>query len=158
MPTDYFLRYAIARAQPPVDASQDISDTSYENVNGTTTIRFTRPRISTDPDVDISLDHCLYFLYAYGGNVGNFEDPMSVQFHGGHTRGILANRICIPDNCTDEGTFSLIRQNTTTTGQQQHSSKNTVLLSKISHYLVTKQPVFYSECCSTWLLNMHMPS
>ncbi len=106
LPTDYFLRYATANAQPPVDVSQDISDTSYENVNGTTTIRFTRPRLSTDPNVDMSLDHCLYFLYAYGGNVGNFEDPMSVQQHSPSTRGNFENRICIPDNCTGEGTIS----------------------------------------------------
>ncbi len=71
-------------------------------IGGTTTIRFTRSRGSTDTN-DISLDECRYFLWAWGG-VGDYSDPATVMYHGSN-RGNFANRICIPGTCVNGGKY-----------------------------------------------------
>ncbi len=95
----YICRFAGSRTRPPIDPSQDITAASAELMDGTTTIRFTRPRASTDTN-DISLDQCRFFLWAWGGSVTN-GDPTTI---GQHTsRGIFPNMVCIPDNCVNGG-------------------------------------------------------
>ena len=88
------LRFAFQRAQPPIDASQDITDISASHVSGVTTVTFIRPRNSGDSN-DISLDVCRFFLFAFGGTVFNF-DTQDVGYHGLNRRLISPERICIP--------------------------------------------------------------
>ncbi len=88
-------RFATQRAEPPVDASQDITSASASHVNGVTTISFNRPRDSGDSN-DISLDVCRFFLFAFNGPI-NFATG-SAGYHGLGTmfRAPSAERICIP--------------------------------------------------------------
>ena len=84
-------RFAVVRAPPPVDASQDITGASASRMDGVTTVTFTRPRNSGDSN-DISLDVCRFFLFAFG--------PATVAtgaiFYHGSNRFISPDRICIP--------------------------------------------------------------
>ncbi len=91
-------RYAAARARPPVDSIEDITDTAVTLENGFTTMTFTRPRVSEDTTQDISLDQCRYFLWAFNGPVDDFTDPTSIGYHDTN-RGNFPNRYCIPDDC-----------------------------------------------------------
>ncbi len=84
------------RAQPPEDDSQDIYDASYELVGGTTSIAFTRPCSSTDTN-DIPINQCLYYLYAFGGDVTDYTNPTSILQHS--NRGSFPEMVCIPDTC-----------------------------------------------------------
>ena len=89
-----------ARAQPAVDASQDITGTSAVHSGGSTTITFTRPRVSTDTDDDVSLDQSFFFLHAWGGSVTYAS--ANIGYHGNNR---LASFLgyCIPANCAVEG-------------------------------------------------------
>ena len=87
-------RFAFQRAQPPIDASQDLTASSASRTDGATTVRFNRPRNSGDSN-DISLDVCRFFLFAFGGTVFNF-DTQDVGYHGLNRRFISPERICIP--------------------------------------------------------------
>ena len=90
-------RYATIRAEPAIDASQNISDVTATHDNGITTITFTRPRVSTD-NRDLSLDQCVYFLYAWGGSI-----DYSTCRAGQHTNREPSDfQFCIPDNCGKE--------------------------------------------------------
>ena len=99
--SDYGLmlpcRYAAVLGEPVIDASQDISDVTATHDNGITTITFTRPRVSTD-NRDLSLDQCVYFLYAWGGPI-----DYSTCRGGQHTNREPSDfQFCIPDNCSKE--------------------------------------------------------
>jgi len=85
-------RYAFMRVQPPVDSSQDIMNAVATLENGFTTVTFTRPRSSSDPN-DIPLDQCRYLLYAYGSTVN--VATRNISYHG-TARGILENSFCLP--------------------------------------------------------------
>ena len=84
-------RFAVARAPPPIDASQDLTAASASRTDGVTTVIFNRPRNSGDGN-DISLDVCRFFLFAFG--------PATVAtgdiFYHGANRFISPGRICIP--------------------------------------------------------------
>ena len=90
----YTCRYATARAEPPIDASQDISNISASIQDGVTTINFVRPLASTDSD-DLSLDVCRFFLYAYSGSV-IYGNPNVISYHGFTNRGATSEMICLP--------------------------------------------------------------
>ena len=85
-------RFATAYFQPPVDPSQDITDTVASFQNGFTTINFTRPRNSSDMN-DISLDQCRFLLYAYGSSVT--VATRMITYHQ-NNRGILTQMFCLP--------------------------------------------------------------
>ena len=86
------LRFAFARAEPPIDASQDIADISASRMNEVTTVSFTRPRNSGDSN-DISLDMCRFFLFAFGGSANFATQAVGYHFNN---RFISSDRICIP--------------------------------------------------------------
>ena len=90
-------RFAFERAEPPIDPSQNIYNASAVHVDGVTTITFNRPRNSGD-NLDISLDECRFFLFAFGGQAFFFATPPIAIYHGsGPTRrAASAERICIP--------------------------------------------------------------
>ena len=99
-------RYASGRFEPPVDPSQDITDAVASFENGVTTINFTRPRNSGDPN-DLSLDQCRYLLYAYGPTASVVNATLS--YHGSD-RGTLTERFFVPsaEDCptlTSPGTY-----------------------------------------------------
>lgn len=90
----YTCRYATARAEPPIDASQDISNTSASIQDGITTINFIRPLTSMDSN-DLSLNVCRYFLYAYGGSVIYISGNLNIiGYHS--SRGVISEMICLP--------------------------------------------------------------
>ena len=93
-------RYIVARAQPPVDESQDISDIMAVHENGVTTMSFTRQRKPEDKD-DRSLDQCRFFLFGWGG-----EADVGTKTIGYHpqTPIVSTDRICVPTfaECTGE--------------------------------------------------------
>ena len=91
---NYVHRFASARAEPPIDASQDITSASASLVDGVTTITFNRPRDSGDSSNDITLNVCRFFLFAFGGPV-NFA-TQTAGYHGNMNRVASAERICIP--------------------------------------------------------------
>ena len=90
-----------ARAAPAVDANQDVTMTMAQQVNGWTTISFTRPRVTRDSaPVDVSLDNPVFFLWATGPE-RNF-DANSAGSIGQHTsRGSSSEMMRFPsaDQC-----------------------------------------------------------
>ena len=87
------FRYTGSRVAPTADTSQDITATSVALVNGVTTVTFRREQVTGDPN-DVSLEPCLYFLYAWGGafNVGTQE----IMYHGPTSREASSTVICLP--------------------------------------------------------------
>ena len=90
-------RFASDYFQPPVDSSQDITNTVATVDNGVITMNFTRPRNSGD-SMDISLDQCRFLLYAYGSSAT--VSSRTIAYHE-NTRGVLSESFCIPsaNNC-----------------------------------------------------------
>ena len=86
-------RFAVARALPPLDDSQDITDAVAMLSDGVTVITFTRPRNSGDSR-DISLDECRFLLFAWGGSV-TYGTPNLFSYHtGGRTS--TPETVCFP--------------------------------------------------------------
>ena len=84
-------RFAIERALPPLDESNDLMAFSATNENSYTTIRFTRLVDTGDRD-DIDLTECRYILWAFGGNF-TASGPTSPH----SDRGVFADQLCLPD-------------------------------------------------------------
>ena len=87
------FRYTGGRVAPTADTSQDITATSAALVNGVTTVTFRRERVTGDPS-DVSLEQCVYFLYAWDGafNVSTEE----IMYHGPTSREASSTMICLP--------------------------------------------------------------
>jgi hypothetical protein len=83
-------RYIEARAEPPVDNSQDIVNATALFANGFTTMRFTRP-LSASNSRDLSLTECRFFLYGWGGAAN-----ISTRDIGYHPSTPMVSRICLP--------------------------------------------------------------
>ena len=85
-------RNILARSQPPIDASQDITNAMATHENGITTVTFTRPLISNDPD-DLSLTECRFFFYGWGGSADTTSRTI-----GRHesTPIISSDMVCLP--------------------------------------------------------------
>lgn len=86
---------------PTVDVNQDLSLIVAEEVNGITSISFTRNRSGTDAaPIDISLDKCVYLLWATGPQLSlDGDDANSIAYHGSsdeNNRGISDQTICFP--------------------------------------------------------------
>ena len=75
-----------------------------------TTVTFRRERVTNDPN-DVSLDQCVYFLYAWGGTFN--VDTRTVGYHHGN-REPSSTMVCLPSArvcpgewnvcfCADEG-------------------------------------------------------
>ena len=86
------FRFASAQSRPPADASQDITSTAAVVENGVTTVFFTRQRVTNDSN-DVSLDQCVYFLYAWGGTA-DFNTQV-IGYHGDN-RESSDTMICLP--------------------------------------------------------------
>ena len=69
-----------------------------EEIDGRTTIAFTRARVTNDlAPVDVSLDAGRYFLWATGSEENfNAEDPSSINQHGFNSRGVSSDLIPLP--------------------------------------------------------------
>ena len=85
-------RNILARSQPPIDASQDIINAMATHENGITTVTFTRPLTSNDPD-DLSLTNCRFFFYGWGGSADTTSRTI-----GRHesTPIISSDMVCLP--------------------------------------------------------------
>ena len=86
-------RFALERAMPPIDASQDISNTAVSVSNGDVTMQFTRPRNSGDSN-DISLDQCRFLLFAFSGPFDISTN--TIMYHGPINRMPSDERFCFP--------------------------------------------------------------
>ena len=89
------LRYATARAPPPLDERQDISSFSVTANDGYTTISFSRRVDTGDDEDDIDLTMCRYILWAYGGMV-DFDIPAPSSRHS--NRGVFSEQLCLPSS------------------------------------------------------------
>ena len=73
-------------------------------MNGVTSVAFRRERVTGDPN-DVSLDQCVYFLYAWGGafNVSTQE----IMYHGPTSREASSTVICLPSASVCPGEWNL---------------------------------------------------
>ena len=96
-----------SRVAPTVDDHQDITVTLLEQVEGQTTMAFTRARVTGDPSpVDVPLDHPVHILWAYGSaDLVHFE-TQSIFYHG-INRGSTYDKISLPsaEQCPFHGTI-----------------------------------------------------
>jgi len=91
-------RYAVGQAEPPRDAMQNVDKSFASFEDGITTVRFSRQKDTGDPN-DVSLNRCVYFLYAWGGAVTNISAGR-IEYHGVTRRFISNSSHCIPSsNC-----------------------------------------------------------
>ena len=103
---DHYYRYASARAQPPIDDSQDIMNYTASLVGGRQMISFVRAIDTGDSD-DLSLNQCVYFLWAYGGPITGVGPPAVI---GQHTaRGVFNEQVCL--NMCEESKLIYIHTN-----------------------------------------------
>ena len=86
------------RTNPAIDMSQDVTMTFAEEIDGRTTIAFTRPRVTSESEpVDVSLDSPIYILWATGPeNNFNSLDPNSISNHGSSRRGVSSRQRLLP--------------------------------------------------------------
>lgn len=90
-------RYAEGRRLPAVDEVDNLECKSVMRDNGQVTVRFKRKKVTGD-NRDEPLDECRYFLYAWGGAVGD-DPPRTLERH---TRQFVSgSRVCppSPDAC-----------------------------------------------------------
>ena len=85
---------------PPVDTSQDIATPSAVLQSGMTTVNFRRERVTNDPN-DVSLDQCVYFLYAWGGAFD--VNTQVINYHGPQNREPSSTLICLPSSSVCPG-------------------------------------------------------
>ena len=93
-------RYAIARAQPPRDAIQNVDNAMASFEDGVTTVSFSRLRDTGDVNDDISLNNCVHFLYAWGGAVSDINTGQ-IEYHGATRRFVSRSLECIPSDCPE---------------------------------------------------------
>ena len=92
-------RYATTRSQPPCDLIQNVDNAMASFEDGVTTVSFSRLRDTGDEN-DISLNNCVYFLYAWGGAISDISTGQ-IQYHGG-TRFVSMSLECIPSDCPNQ--------------------------------------------------------
>ena len=94
---NYNFRYAFTRdisVQPPIDPIQNVDNLSAAFEDGVTTVMFSRLKDTGDVN-DFSLSNCIYFLFAWGGDVTNITSR-EISYHGASRRFISDSLICIP--------------------------------------------------------------
>ena len=88
---------------PLLDPSQDIYNTGGSKVDGVTTLKFSRKRITKDNrDLSFTDDHCLYMMYPVKGGIFNAVSK-KIRKHDAVPI-VSAERICIK-SCGLEGSF-----------------------------------------------------
>lgn len=88
---------------PLLDPSQDIYNTGGSKVDGVTTLKFSRKRITKDNrDLSFTDDHCLYMMYPVKGGIFNAVSK-KIRKHDAVPI-VSAERICIK-SCGLEGFF-----------------------------------------------------
>ena len=86
---------------PLLDPSQDIYNTGGSKVDGVTTLKFSRKRITKDNrDLSFTDDHCLYMMYPVKGGIFNAVNK-KIRKHDAIPV-VSAERICIK-SCGPEG-------------------------------------------------------
>ena len=101
------FRYASSRiGAPPADASQDITTSSAVLQSGNTTITFRRERVTNDPN-DVSLDQCVYFLYAWGGAFD--VNTQVIDYHQNSQPS--STLICLPSSSVCPGESNVCHNN-----------------------------------------------
>lgn len=93
-------RFATAPSEPGIDTNEGISDATVTRENGRTIMDFTRPMVSTDRQ-DISLNQCVFFLYAARGGAVNDFNSRSIAYHD-QTPLVSPAQVCLPQpgQCT----------------------------------------------------------
>lgn len=87
-------RWAIEHHRPLIDASQDISDWSVSQGNGSYSFSFTRPLRAVEADSDVSLEQPVYIMWAYGPKATIGERI------GHHTaKGVSTHKVDIRKQC-----------------------------------------------------------
>ena len=61
--------------------------------DGVTTVAFRQERVTGDPN-DVSLDQCVYFLYAWSGTFN--ASTQEIMYHGPTRREASSTVICLP--------------------------------------------------------------
>jgi len=89
-------RYVVERAEPPCDTIQNVDNSFASFEDGVTTVKFSRQKDTRDMN-DISLNDCVYFLYAWGGAVTNINTGR-IHYHGATRRFISASLQCMPSS------------------------------------------------------------
>ena len=90
------------REAPFVDDNQDVMMTMAEEVNGRTTISFTRARVTHDSSpIDVALDHPVFFLWATGPVTDFSRQSIGIHIR----RGISSQMIELPSaaKCPSRG-------------------------------------------------------
>lgn len=91
---------------PLLDPSQDIYNTGGSKVDGVTTLKFSRKRITKDNrDLSFTDDHCLYMMYPVKGGIFNAVSK-KIRKHDAVPI-VSAERICIK-SCGLEGFFFIL--------------------------------------------------
>lgn len=91
---------------PLLDPSQDIYNTGGSKVDGVTTLKFSRKRITKDNrDLSFTDDHCLYMMYPVKGGIFNAVSK-KIRKHDAIPI-VSAERICIK-SCGLEGFFFIL--------------------------------------------------
>lgn len=104
-----FLYRQIGATRTPadvtVDANQDYSAATVTHDSGTTQLRFTRARNTSDPvDEDLSDEtDCHYIIVAWGGAVDYSTN--TIGQHSFTNRAVTAQQICFPNGC-DPGRYA----------------------------------------------------
>ena len=94
---------------PLLDPSQDIYNVSGRIVDGATTLRFSRKRITKDTkDLSFTDDHCLYMMFPVKGGDFNAVNK-KIRKHEA-TPIVSSERICI-QSCGTEGSYDLVNGN-----------------------------------------------
>ena len=75
---DFHIRWLAGKGIPQHDTSQDITNASVNRSNGSTTMIFTRSRITGDTDHDIKL-HCQSIFFAWGKKVTSKNSIIKVH-------------------------------------------------------------------------------
>ena len=91
----YIYSWVVRITNVTIDTQQDIEQTSTSFSNGTLTVSFTRPIVSSDKSHDLDLDVCRNVWWAYGGNVIDLK-PIEVSLPA--KLGYFDVQICL-NNC-----------------------------------------------------------
>ena len=73
---------------------QNVNNGSASFVDGVTTVRFSRDKVTGDSEDDLTLSVCRYLLYAWGGNANVLTGV--IQIHNSQNAAASATLLCFP--------------------------------------------------------------
>ena len=73
---------------------QNVNNTFASLVDGVTTVRFSRDKVTGDSEDDLSLSVCRYLLYAWGGNANILTEV--IQIHDSQNTAVSDTLLCFP--------------------------------------------------------------